>query len=452
MRQQLVATFPDARRLVLVFEGWAAAPCLLDSVTAPEGYDVMAVWDYRDDSFDLDRVSRYDEIVIVAWSYGVAMAARFIDSYRLNITRRVAVNGTLHPVDALRGIDPAMFRATLDNLSARSVSKFYRRMAAGENNLRSLTLPERPIGELTDELAHIGRLADDIPVSMWDTALVADGDLIIPPEAQLKAWNDEAYEVISIHGPHMPDFDTVIRRAVVSKEKVARQFNRAAATYDANAAVQAAVAERLAGMIGRGPLGDVLEPGCGTGCLTRLLPECKSLMLWDIATDGFKLERDAILRECDAETAIRELPPNSVDAIVSASAFQWFNSLPRFLDECARVLRPGGMLCFSTFGDSNFCQLDTVVPGRRLFPSLDTLTEMMPRGLDIVESHSEQRQVTFDTPMDVLRHLRATGVNGFNNPRLSVADFVSRYPANPDGTASLTYNPVYIKAINNKKS
>lgn len=448
MKQKIIATSPDSRRLVMLFGGWAAGPSLFENLEAPEGYDVMLLWDYRDESLDTTAIERYDEIVVVAWSYGVAMAARALDRHTLPVTRRVAVNGTLHPVDDTRGIPSSTFDATLDNLSERSIQKFYRRMAGGQSGLEGLSLPGRPVDELAAELAAIGRAANAVPVSTWDLALVSDGDLIISPRAQANAWQTEACMTEQIDGPHMPPrFDLIVERAVVSKEKVARHFNRAVGTYDANAPVQLAVARRLAGLIGSRPLGDVVEAGCGTGLLTRLLPPCKSLTLWDLATQGIDPGREATIVTCDAETAITRLPAESLDAIVTASALQWFNSPRRFLDECRRVLRPGGMLAVATFGDRNFSELDSVAPGRRHFPSLEVLRAMIPDGLEVTDSLDELITMEFDNPLDILRHLRATGVNGFNNPHVAAADFAARYPRRDDGHVTMSYNPVYIKAV-----
>ncbi len=62
-----------------------------------EGYDTAVVWDYADPRpVDPALLSRYAEICVVAWSFGVPYAARFIAGHHdsLPITRCVAVCGT----------------------------------------------------------------------------------------------------------------------------------------------------------------------------------------------------------------------------------------------------------------------------------------------------------------------------------------------------------------------
>ena len=107
----------------MIFAGWA-----MDSEPFAglyrHGYDIMVVWDYRDFSLDWSCVAQYDEICVVAWSLGVYAAAAATAPIAARVSLRLAVNGTLSPVDSLKGIPPAVFHGTLDALDERNLTKF----------------------------------------------------------------------------------------------------------------------------------------------------------------------------------------------------------------------------------------------------------------------------------------------------------------------------------------
>lgn len=103
--------------------------------------------------------------------------------------------------------------------------------------------------------------------------------------------------------------------------------------------------EAVGWLVGEEPA-DVLELGAGTGKLTELLVAAGHQVT---ATDPLP-EMLALLRARvpGARTALagaERIPvaSGSVDVVVCAQAFHWFNH-PVALDEIARVLRPGGVL------------------------------------------------------------------------------------------------------------
>lgn len=213
-----------SRRLLMLFCGWGTDSSIADNLSF-SGYDTLAVWDYRDTRALGYRLERYDEIVVAAWSFGVAAAARFLaDNPHLPVTRRVAINGTLRPVSDTCGIPAAIFRGTLDGLCERSLTKFYRRMADG----RHFTPPRRPVDELADELRAIEAL--NVPHTRWDLAYISQGDRIIPADNQQRAWHDTPTRLLD--GGHLPDFKAILSPLLIDKDLVASRFARAAATYD----------------------------------------------------------------------------------------------------------------------------------------------------------------------------------------------------------------------------
>lgn len=438
----------NARALV-IFAGWGMDRRPFEGLHK-SGYDIFIIWDYRSEALDTAALGGYSEVCVMAWSWGVLPAARFLAGHHgLPVTLAVAVNGTLHPVDDRRGIPRDIFQGTHDSLDPRRLMKFYRRMmpdTAAMERFRAV-MPERHTEELKEELRAIAAMPVPDAVeerglaAQFDTVVLSRGDAIIPYANQCDAWEGIA-ACESVDGAHYPDFASMIDRWLVEKELVGRKFRDASSTYPSESAPQQAIARRLMELWeaqGPAPGGDVVEVGVGTGYFTSLyerLLHPSSLRMWDL------YESRPGVEACDAETAIRELPDESVDAVAGASAVQWFNSLGTFFAEVARVLRPGGTGVFSTFAPGHFEALNSIT-GRSLnFPA-------MPRieGVEWLVDTVETLSVTFETPADMLRHLKLSGVNSLiSGPEAAVkARRILRvYPRDPDGRVTLVYRPHYI--------
>lgn len=452
---------PDsARRAVLLFAGWGMDEKPFGRINT-DGYTLIVVWDYRDIRFPAElagRLGQFDEIAVVGWSFGVPAATDFILSHpKLPVTARIAVNGTMHPVDDTLGIPSGIFNGTLEGLTDKSLLKFYLRMCGSSSLFREFSenLPARPIDELREELIAIGNRRTLAPRELWDRAVVCSADRIIPPANQEAAWREETFGIIHIDSPHLPDFNRLLSGLLTEKSLVAEKFARAERTYDDNAVIQREIAEKLISLIpiaNGTTINQALEIGCGTGLTTRMLLEKQNithLEVWDLHIPANLPtvigQTQLNHHECDAETEIRNLPDDSLDLIFSASTIQWFNSPATFLRESLRVLRHGGYAAISTFGPETMREISSA-PARRQYPDEKTIANMLPTDSFKIHLSSEIRTINFPTPADALRHVRLTGVNALsrNGSSVSTRNLILSYPLSPDGSAPLTYQPIYI--------
>lgn len=130
-------------------------------------------------------------------------------------------------------------------------------------------------------------------------------------------------------------------------DAAARGFERGAVDYEAaRPGYPTAVVDLLVAELGLGPGRRVLDLAAGTGKLTRLLVPSGAGV---VAVEPVAAMRAELVRRCpgvevlDGTAEAVPLPDGSVDAVVVAQAFHWFDA-PAALAELRRVLRPGGGL------------------------------------------------------------------------------------------------------------
>lgn len=181
--------------LILVFGGWALGAAPFADLSG--GGDVLLVDDYTRLDGPIDDLAQYDRVNLIAFSFGVASVAHWLAQTGYRPHRLIAVSGTLCPANAERGIAPDMIRATADQLTENSFTKFCRR--AGLEGLA----PAIDAGAARAEL-HAVIERGDAPETAFDRIWIPQRDRVIPTRAQEIAWATQQSAVRSIPAPHIP--------------------------------------------------------------------------------------------------------------------------------------------------------------------------------------------------------------------------------------------------------
>lgn len=448
--------------LLLLFAGWGMDTRPFAGL-ADLPSDVAVAYDYSDRNFENLSIEGYDNLLVIAWSFGVFAASRWMQTSQVKPAVAIAINGTPLPVDDRKGIPHRIFNATLDNLSENSLLKFYARMCGSRQACDAFLQqrPERSVESLREELEAIRdeAAATPAPENGWDKAYVALNDRIIPPDCQKCFWSEADVPFLEIDDAHLPAlFNDIVRTSLVDKDLVKQKFEAAWDTYDRFALPQRIIAGRL---LEKWKAADsrkgctVYEIGCGTGLFTKLyVPEMQpqELCLNDIARvpeqEFEQLHLPYTLFIADGEC---NYPERTFDRIVSASAMQWFENIPRFLTSAASLLNPDGLLVLSTFAADNLVELHQASPFSLNYLSPARWEEALDSaGFTPLEISDEKIQMTFDSHLDLLRSLKQTGVNGLQTPHQSPVKMASTLartlPRTEEGACQLTYNPLFIIA------
>lgn len=197
----------DSKKLILFFNGWSCDEQPFKTVGS-DGSDVLMVYDYRDLTLPkqvIESIYLYETVSVIAWSFGVWVAQLALYPLKNMLTRTIAVNGTVKPVDKYFGIPAPIAMGTLSGLNDRNLEKFQRRMFSEQEQWECFNQnkPLRPFDEVKNELFlllqhfRVQRMKDDF----YDTALISRSDLIFPSANQYHYWEGKA-DIIELNHGH----------------------------------------------------------------------------------------------------------------------------------------------------------------------------------------------------------------------------------------------------------
>lgn len=456
MKQSLLHHTEGNRRLILIFAGWSTGPELYTDVRR-EGWDAMVCYDYTDLEFDSAAIDGYDTIYLYAWSLGVYIASLVLDSPR--IAAAFAINGTLQPIDDIKGIPTNIYEGTSRTLNEPNLKKFRMRMFGGARAYAGFagTFGHDDIDNLRSQLDFIQQLSQNKAVAKgikWTRAYISDADLIFPPDNQRNAWEGTA-DIHIIKGAHYLPIQQVVEQTVIDCSEVERRFIESRATYNHNAVAQRLIASQLVDLWKECGLADgckVLEVGCGTGMFTELyapmMPNADATFIDICETSAFNLFPKETYIKGDAQIWLQNNAEQKWDYIVSSSAIQWLPDVEHFFANCAKTLNDNGMLVMSSFVKGNMPELEPLGPVRLNYNTSDELEEMLSRSFEKVSVTEGEERVWFSSPMQLLRHVVLTGVGAARSgvSAAKIRRLISTMATDETGRYPLTYKPVYMIA------
>jgi malonyl-CoA O-methyltransferase len=257
----------------------------------------------------------------------------------------------------------------------------------------------------------------------------------------------------------------------LDKQRLRKSFERAASTYDAAAVLQREIADRLLARLDVVRLKPrvILDLGCGTGYDSRRLskryPRAHLLGL-DIAEAMTRRARrksglwNRLTGRCAFTCGNAErmpLAPASVDMVVSNLALQWCDPLAVFA-EVKRVLRPGGLLMFATFGPDTLRELRAAWRAADAGPHVHGFLDMHDVGDMLIHAgfadpvmDMEHFTLTYASVAEVMRDIKRLGAHNAASARMRgltgktrFARFRAAYESVArDGRIPATYEAVY---------
>jgi malonyl-CoA O-methyltransferase len=260
---------------------------------------------------------------------------------------------------------------------------------------------------------------------------------------------------------------------MIDKRSLRQAFEQAAPTYDAAAVLQNEVCRRMLGRLEyiKHCPATILDAGCGTGNalagLGKYYPEARLIAL-DLAVAMLRRARGRLpwwkglfahgVQAVCADIECLPLADASIGMVWSNLALQWLNDLPRAFSEMRRVLLPGGLLMFSTFGPDTLKELRRAYQDADRHTHINRFIDMHDIGDLLVNGgfgdpvmDMECFTLTYDDVRQLMRELKAIGAHNVTRGRpsglsgRSVLTTVTRnYEAlRRDGKLPATFEVVY---------
>ena len=260
----------------------------------------------------------------------------------------------------------------------------------------------------------------------------------------------------------------------LSSQDIARSFSQAAKTYDAAAFFQRIAGERLFERLDYFKLEPkhIVDLGCGTGVFTRELSARYSqakVTGVDIAEGMIQWCRSQSKAEdylC-ADAVSLPFEDNSVDLIFSNLSIQWVEDLEKLFVELNRVLKPEGLLLFTTLGPDTLKELKQSFAKVDQHQHVNDFIDMHNVGDAMLQAKmldpvvdAEPVMISYDKATELMRDLKDIGAHNIDRRRnsglmspkkLRAVEKAYRQFALDDGQLPATYEIVYGHAFGSEQ-
>ena len=248
--------------------------------------------------------------------------------------------------------------------------------------------------------------------------------------------------------------------------RVRNNFNNASSIYDENAFLQNEIATRLSEklkVISINPE-SIIDLGSGTGFLSektaKIFPHANLICL-DFAQKSLTKNTQKF-KVCDNAYQL-PLKSNSIDFVISNLMMQWCPDLKTLFDECHRVLKPHGLILFTTFGPETLKELKRSWSVVDSHPHVNEFIDMHDIGDQMIQSgfqspimEMEKLTLTYERVLDLMRDLKGIGAQSVENRSKSLTGktkfmkMIEMYESyRENGKIPATYEVIYGHAWKN---
>ena len=260
--------------------------------------------------------------------------------------------------------------------------------------------------------------------------------------------------------------------AGLDPRQIRHAFSRAAASYEAHAVLQAEVGRRLREQLDEREFTPqrVLDVGCGPGigasALRKRWPQAQIIAL-DLALPMLQFAQQragtpATFACVAGDAQALPLAAASVDLVHANLCLQWCDDPGLALAEFRRVLRPEGVLVFSTFGPDTLHELRSAFASVDAAPHVSRFIDMHDIGDGLLASgfrdpvmEREDLVLTYRDLRTLMRELRAIGATNADAQRsrslmgkTHLARVIEAYEVfRRDGVLPATWEVIYALAL-----
>lgn len=223
---------------------------------------------------------------------------------------------------------------------------------------------------------------------------------------------------------------------VIDKQSIAKSFSKSAADYDKFAFIQREIGDRLFDRLSLMNIDPktIVDVGCGTGHYTRALKQryrkaqvhgvdiAPGMIECADAKNGWL--KNIGIKQCHYHCQDMSALPfedDSVDLLFSNLALQWSENLQATFSEFARVLKPKGLIIFSTLGPDTLIELKMAWQKADQYTHVNQFIDMHIVGDELIKAgvadpvmDMEKLTFTYSTVADIFKDLKGIGAHNMN--------------------------------------
>jgi len=443
--------------------------------------------------------------ILLGWSLGGMLATSFAVAYPSRVAALITVGSNLKWLaeialgeDSWTGMPEDNFQQFFQNMKEQPAvtrKRFAGLISKGDINEKQLLsqlrklLADVPGENLLQALLLLTEIDNRQSIKKLNVPglhIFGEQDVLVPLAVarylMSMTESQQAHVMTDMaHAPFLSDPDEFIflvksfiqqQAYRIDKARVARSFSRAAETYDAAAALQRQIGDRLFNKMlenQSAPRPEVLlDMGCGTGTYTQKLrgqfSESLTVSL-DIA-EGMLAFAEQKNGEAgfnglcgDAESL--PLAENSIDYLYSNLAIQWCQNLNGLFQQVYDCLRPGGKAFISTFQDGTLFELreaweavDSRSHVNHFFSVEEVSESLFSVGFTKMQIGEEKIVQYYDSVKELTTELKDIGAHNLNQgqavgltSRTKLKQFIQAYESHRDSNNKIpaSYQVLYLE-------